>query len=107
MKKLLEKKSIADFWKQDGDSWDMCLPEGPLYHYTSSVKTVENILTTGELWLSKSTVMNDFTEIKYGCDLFLRVAKEELEGELLNIITQLSVATEHRLCNLTGGNPVW
>ena len=63
----------------------MCLPNESIYHYTSSVKTVENILTNGELWLSKSTVMNDFSEIKYRCDLFVQVVTEEhLEQTLSN-----------------------
>jgi len=48
MNKLLEKSAIADFWKPHNGNWRMCLPKGPIYHYTSSVKTVENILTKGD-----------------------------------------------------------
>jgi len=84
---LFEKKAIANFWKQNQNTWGMCLPQGSIYHYTSSVKVVENILTEGELRLSKSTVMNDFSEIKYGCDLFTEtVKKAQLDTDLETLL---------------------
>lgn len=80
MHEIFRLPSISKFWEQSSDTWGMCLPKSSIYHYTSSVMTVKNILSEGELWMSKSTVMNDFSEIAYGVEL----AKEmlsEVESE--------------------------
>jgi len=45
------------------------LPTENLFHYTSSIGTIENILSTGDIWLSKSSTMNDRYEISYGIKL--------------------------------------
>lgn len=98
-KELLVKPIITDFWKPDGNIWGMCLPKGPIYHYTASIKTIESIISTGELWLSKSTVMNDFAEIKYGCELFLKLArKESSKSKVLDsIITSFEKAINNNV----------
>lgn len=84
MDKLLKKSAIGDFWKPHDGNWRLCLPKGPIYHYTASVIAVENILSKGELWLSKSTVMNDSSEIKYGCELFKKVVEAEVVDKTLS-----------------------
>lgn len=62
-------KSITD---NSTNQVGIVLPKKSLYHYTPSVSAVKNIVSNGELWLSKSTFMNDKFEISYG----LSVAKE-------------------------------
>lgn len=81
----------SKFWKQTHYAWGVCLPEGSVYHYTPSVMAVKNILSTGELWMSKSTVMNDFTEINYGVDLFNDVVAGISDDTwLMNIVNLFS-----------------
>lgn len=74
---LLNIDSIKAFWNLAGKHWGLCLPNGSLYHYTSSVKAIQNILTNGEFWMSKSSVMNDFSEISYGINLARSIIKQE------------------------------
>lgn len=60
---------MSEIWSNLDETWGINLPSEPLYHYTSSVMTVKSILTVQELWLSKYTVMNDYSEIQYGVTL--------------------------------------
>lgn len=81
MHEIFSMPNMAMFWKQSSDTWGMCLPEGSIFHYTASVMAVQNILSSGELWMSKSTVMNDYSEILYGVELIKEVLDEKIEED--------------------------
>ena len=79
--------AMAELWNQVDKTWGKSLPENSIFHYTNSVLAVKNILSEGELWLSKSTVMNDYSEIVYGIELVRKMFIELVDGntELLHI----------------------
>jgi hypothetical protein len=98
MHEIFSLPKISEFWKQTDNTWGMCLPKNSIYHYTSSVMAVENILSSGELWMSKSTVMNDYTEIIYGIELIKEVfskkeSKDAWFAEISESISQRSLSS--------------
>lgn len=73
LSELPHLKSITD---DNAPQLGVVLPKSNLYHYTPSVLAVKNIISNGELWLSKSTFMNDRFEISYGLNLAKEVFDE-------------------------------
>ena len=93
MHEIFSLPHISEFWEQSNDTWGMCLPKGSIYHYTSSITAVKNILSSGELWMSKSTVMNDYSEIIYGINLIkevlgAKIAEDKWFSEISESISQ-------------------
>jgi|GEM_PF-6526705 len=87
MHEVFSLPAMAELWDQVDDTWGKSLPENSIFHYTNSVLAVKNILSEGELWLSKSIVMNDYSEISYGIELVRKMFIELADGntELLQI----------------------
>lgn len=77
MHEIFSLPIMSEIWNNTDGRWGINLPNESLYHYTSSVATVKSILTAQELWLSKYTVMNDYTEIQYGVSLIENIMIEK------------------------------
>lgn len=81
MHEIFSLPIMSEIWSNTNGRWGINLSSEYLYHYTSSVMTVKSILTEQELWLSKYTVMNDYSEIQYGVSLienvFARKSKQD------------------------------
>ena len=77
MHEIFSLPIMSEIWNNTDGIWGINLPNESLYHYTSSVTTVKSILTAQELWLSKYTVMNDYTEIQYGVSLIENIMIEK------------------------------
>lgn len=71
-KDFMEKKEIKEFWDCSffKNSF-LCTPKGNLYHYTSA-NALSSIIQNQELWTTKSSFMNDTSEIEYASELFLK-----------------------------------
>lgn len=87
MHEIYKMPAVSKFWVGEDSIYGKRLPQGSIYHYTASVMAVKNILSEGELWLSKSTVMNDYSEIIYGMKLAEQIFNEMAvdDKELLKI----------------------
>lgn len=81
MHEIFDLPIMSEIWKQTEGVWGLNIPPKPLFHYTSSVMTVKSILTVNELWLSKYTVMNDYSEIQYGVSLIENEMEEKGEKD--------------------------
>ncbi len=91
---LSDVPSFSGFWDSDDEILGLRLPTTPIFHYTNSVSAVKSIVSSGELWFSKSTVMNDFAEIQYGLDLLNeviieRIPEDEMYEPLLHMIDEI------------------
>jgi Protein of unknown function (DUF2971) len=57
-------------------------------HYTSAEAAL-NILKSREIWMRKSTCMNDFLEVRYGIDLLSRVYRNEIGTKFKSILNSV------------------
>ena len=83
MESIYDIQSVADMWGKPemGRRFGFQPSKGRLYHYTSSVIAVQNILTKGEIWMTKSSAVNDYSEIAYGTNKFREIVRRESNAD--------------------------
>lgn len=87
MHEVFDLPMMSEIWSKTENVWGINIPKKPLYHYTSSVLTVQSMLTVKELWLSKYTVMNDYSEIQYGISLIedMMICRAKNDSRFINL----------------------
>lgn len=77
--------------------------ENGRFAYYTSADTAMKVIENGELWLRNATVMNDFSEVRYGIELIERIFQGDLGDQFTQAVDEIHAGTREKVVGLLDG----